>query len=298
MTEDFRYQSLGAAPARIKGHWLAGSLLAFVHRPLEFYTECARLYGDIAIGRLGTVPICVVSHPRNVAHVLVEDAASYEQTRLLRVLLKPLLGEGLLIAGKESHARQRPLVERAVDAGIMVAWAEAVVHAAEGFAASWTNGKPLALYPAMLRIVSRILTGIAFGSGSRAIETAGAVERAVDVVTNRIRQFPPVPEIVPTRGNLEVRNALQELEHSLFVAIREKRAIPGLKSRLLSALVTARGEGLSLLTVKLVLAVLTRKFRLSLLPGQEVSPVAAFALRPADRLLVEARPLAGHCNQE
>lgn len=449
MTEDFRRPSLDAAAAKIKGHWLTGSLLAFVHRPLEFYTECARRHGDIAIGRLGTVPICVLSHPCDVEQVLVRDAASYEQSRLLRMLLKPLLGEGLLIAGKESHARQRLLVESAVHAGITAAWAEEVVNAAERFAASWTKGEPRDLYSEMLGIVSQVLTGVVFGRGSHAEETSAAVERAVDLATNRMQQFPPIPDFVPTRGNLKVRRAMREMERALFSAIQEKRAVPGTKQRLLPALVTVRGEGgaqlseneirnqivmiyvavrhniaaaltwticllsqnkesyakvlrevesaagsarpgmeeaerlvycervvkeslrlyppvwqilrhaardtqiaghkirtgtqvlmsqwvlqrdarffdeaekfvperwenprevckcsyfpfgagpracfgegLSFLTVKLVLAVLTRKFRLSLLPGQEIEPVPAFALRPKGRLLVEARTWA------
>jgi cytochrome P450 len=49
------------------------------------------------------------------------------------------------------------------------------------------------------------------------------------------------------------------------------------------------GVRLSFLTVKLVLVVLTRKFRFSLLPGREVQPVAAFALQPDGRVLVDAR---------
>jgi cytochrome P450 len=242
MTEDSRPPSFDVTPAKIEGHWLTGSLLAFVHRPLEFYAECAR-HGDIAIGRLGTIPIWVLSNPRDIEQVLVRDAESYEQTRLLRVLLKPLLGEGLLIAGKKSHARQRPLVEKAVHAGITAAWVEEVVDAAERFAASWAKGEPRDLYPEMLRVASGVLAGVVFGAGPHAAEASAAVDRAVDLATNRMQQFPPIPEFVPTRGNLEVRKGLREMDRALFAAILEKRAVPGTKSRLLSALVAVRGEG-------------------------------------------------------
>jgi cytochrome P450 len=47
------------------------------------------------------------------------------------------------------------------------------------------------------------------------------------------------------------------------------------------------GERLSFLTIKLMLAVLTRKFRLQLLPNQNVKPLPVFALRPAGRVLMQ-----------
>jgi cytochrome P450 len=53
------------------------------------------------------------------------------------------------------------------------------------------------------------------------------------------------------------------------------------------------GESLSFLTVKLVLAVLSRKVRLHLVPGQEVKPLPVFALRPNRRVLMEARAKVG-----
>jgi cytochrome P450 len=47
------------------------------------------------------------------------------------------------------------------------------------------------------------------------------------------------------------------------------------------------GERLSSLTIKLVMAVLTKKFRLHLQPGQDVSPLPVFALRPSGRVLMQ-----------
>jgi cytochrome P450 len=46
------------------------------------------------------------------------------------------------------------------------------------------------------------------------------------------------------------------------------------------------GEHLSFLTVKLMLAVLTKKFRLHLQPGQDVKPLPLFALRPSGPVLM------------
>lgn len=242
IVRDYRERGQDKHSKRIEGNWLAGSLFPYLHEPLRFYEECARRYGDVATGRLGPIRVCVLSNPRDVHQVLVGDAGNFEQSRLLG-RLESVLGKGLLIAEGESHARQRPLVEHAVDAGMAPAWAEATVEAAERLARSWKPGERHEVYPAMLQLVSEVLMRVVFGSGQRAAEAGAAVEHAVDVATERMRRLLPVPEFLPVSDNREYREALEKLNETLAAAIREKRAIPGAKRRLLSALITARGNG-------------------------------------------------------
>jgi len=230
------------AVPRIKGHWLIGSLSAYLNDPLHFYTECSKEYGDIVFGRFLHFPVCVLSNPLQVEELLVQEAQNLEQSRFLLVPLKPLLGEGLLIAGAASHARQRPFVEKAIRTGIAAAWTEEVVSAAERFAASWTTGEPRDLYAEMLRVVSEVLARAAFGASPRAFETSALVNRVVDLVPDRRQQFPPIPEFVPTQGNLQVRKSLREMDRALSAAIHEARAGAVTKNGLLSAMVAVRGD--------------------------------------------------------
>ena len=232
----------GNAAPRIKGHWLTGSLSAYLNDPLDFYTECFKKHGDIAFGRFLHFPVCVLSHPRYVEELLVQGAQNLEQSRFLLAPLKPLLGEGLLIAGAKSHARQRPLVERAIRGGIAAVWAEGIVGAAEKLAASWTNGEPRDLYSEMLRVISEVLAGAAFGEAPNASETSALVNRAVDLVTDRMQQFPPIPGFVPTRANLQVRKSLREMDRALSAAIHEAREGAVTRNGLLSAMVATRGD--------------------------------------------------------
>lgn len=233
---------VGNALPRIKGHWLTGSLSAYLKDPLDFYSECFKKYGDIAFGRFLHFPVCVLSDPRYIEELLVQRAQDLEQSRFLRAPLNSLLHEGLLVAGAVSHARQRPLVEKAVRGGIVPVWAEEVVNAADRLAASWTNGEPRDLYAEMLRVVSEVLARAAFGSSYHATEMSALVNRAVDLVTDRMQQFPPIPDFVPTQGNLQVRKSLREMDRALSAAIHEARAQAATRSGLLSALVSARGE--------------------------------------------------------
>jgi cytochrome P450 len=237
--EDIR--SRNATP-RIKGHWLTGSLSTYLDSPLDFYSECSRKYGGIAFGRFLHFPICVLSDPRYVEELLVHRAQNLEQSRFLSAPLKPLLREGLLIAGAASHVRQRPLVEKAVREGIAAVWVGEVTGATERFAASWTKGEPRDFYEEMLRVISEVLAGAAFGAAPHAAETSALVNRAVDLATDRVQQFPPIPDFVPTHGNRKVRKALREMDRVLSAAIHEARAESGTKYGFLSALVEVRGE--------------------------------------------------------
>jgi cytochrome P450 len=217
-------------------------LSAYLNDPLDFYAECSKKYGDIAFGRFLHYPICVLSNPLYVEELLVREAQNLEQSRFLLAPLKSLLGEGLLIAGAESHARQRPLVEKAVRGAIVAAWADEVVGATERFAAAWTNAEPRDLYAEMLRVISEVLERAAFGEAPNASETSALVNRAVDLVTDRMQQFPPIPDFVPTQGNLQVRKALREMDRALSAAIHEARAGAVTENGLLSAMVAARGD--------------------------------------------------------
>jgi cytochrome P450 len=232
----------GNAVPRIKGHWLTGSLSAYLKAPLDFYAECSKKCGDIVFGRFLHFPVCVLSNPLYVEELLVQRAQDLEQSRFLCAPLNSLLHEGLLVAGAESHARQRLLVEKAVRGGIIPVWAEEVVNAADRLAASWKNGEQRDLYAEMLRVISEVLTEAAFGTAPYATETSALVNRAVDLATDRMQGFPPIPDFVPTPANLQVRKALREMDRALSEAIREARAGAVTKNGLLSALVAARGE--------------------------------------------------------
>jgi cytochrome P450 len=241
MNERAADPSRNVAP-RIKGNWLTGSLSAYLNAPLDFYSECSKQYGDIVFGRFLHFPICVLGDPRYVEELLVQRTQNLEQSRFLRGPLKLLLGEGLLIAGAESHARQRPFVEKAVRGGIATGWAEEVVGAAERFAASWANGEPRDLYAEMLRVISEVLARAAFGASPHAAETSALVNRTVDLVTDRMQQFPPIPNFVPTRANLVIRKSLREMDRALSAAIHESCAGAATRNGLLSAVVAARDE--------------------------------------------------------
>ena len=226
------------AARRVPGNWLTGSLFEFLRTPLSFY-ERAAACGDVVFGRLAHIPICVVSHPRHVEQILIGETEVFEQSFIIRKSLQFLLGDGLLIARKESSARQRPLVIRALHSGFEKLWAEAVVEESGNFADSWPAGEARDFYAAMLGMVADLLTRVAFGEGRE----ARSLGREVEAGMRRAEDFPPLPEFIPTPRNLGQRRAIRWMNQALAEATRAERVNPQGQGTLLSALVAVRGEG-------------------------------------------------------
>lgn len=89
------------------------SLVPFLYQswrdPLLIWSERhftePQLFGQ---GRFGAV--MVVSNPAGVRHVLTDNAANYEKGRLQRIVLGPLLAEGLLLAEGTDWRRARRIL--------------------------------------------------------------------------------------------------------------------------------------------------------------------------------------------
>ncbi|HYO90260.1 MAG TPA: cytochrome P450, partial [Pyrinomonadaceae bacterium] len=87
-------------------------LLAFSRDPLEFLTNVARRYGDVARFTNGRQDYVILNHPDYIRDVLVTHNADFMKGRGLQ-RAKRLLGEGLLTSEPPLHRRQRRLAQPA-----------------------------------------------------------------------------------------------------------------------------------------------------------------------------------------
>src|SRR5579864_717220 len=82
-------------PPGPKGNYFLGSMPEMARGWLEFYTRCARDYGDIVYFRLAHVPVYLLVHPRDIEYLLVKNSANFTKSADYRAL-KRILGNGLL----------------------------------------------------------------------------------------------------------------------------------------------------------------------------------------------------------
>lgn len=108
----------------------------------------------------------VCLHRPDLLHdVLVEQPASFEHARTTRLLLQPLLGEGLFISEGELWRRQRRLMAPLFTPSQVAGYAPAMHAAATRVADELTAGEPLEFDPAlaMTRIAMAVAGATLFG---------------------------------------------------------------------------------------------------------------------------------------
>jgi cytochrome P450 len=93
----------------LKGRPLLGSMLDFRNRRLHLMRALAAR-GDLARFWMGPIPVHMVSSAELAHQVLVTDQDKLIKSRGLRVIGRPLLGNGLLTSEHEFHKRQRRLM--------------------------------------------------------------------------------------------------------------------------------------------------------------------------------------------
>src|SRR5215470_13210223 len=123
-----RKSGLGLPPGP-KGHLLLGNMLEISGDWLATYSRFAKEYGDLVYLRMAHVPICLITHPREIERVLITDFANFAKSADYRALAA-VLGQGLLTSEGEFWRRQRGLIQPAFRRENILAYAPIMTGAA------------------------------------------------------------------------------------------------------------------------------------------------------------------------
>src|SRR5215212_199662 len=99
--------SLRTPPPGPRGHWLLGSMPAFLDDSLGYLRQIAQDYGDVARYRVAHMIWYQVNHPDGIARILQENNRNYSKGSLTLGILRPLAGNGLFLSEGEFWLRQR-----------------------------------------------------------------------------------------------------------------------------------------------------------------------------------------------
>lgn len=241
-----------AAPPRFRGQ------LPFFHYvrtvrentiaslPAEAFEE------DILERRMLGQRIFSVCEPEALKHVLLDNAESYEKGPLLRQLLEPGLGRGLLTSEGAQWRRQRRLMAPVFQHKMLRRFAPQIVEAAQTMADRWRGRaaqEALDVNGEMMRLALVIIARLMFSADYE--ERAGDVERSVSqyqrLIRPRLMDLVGLPDWVPRFNRWRARRALAELDALVRPLLQRERS--GEAEDLLSLLVAARdeetGQGLS-----------------------------------------------------
>jgi cytochrome P450 len=224
-----------------RGRWLMGNLHQFSRDQLGFYVDCAR-YGDVVPVRLGPRRALLFYHPDAIEDVLVTRNRDFVKSPGVR-LLRPLLGEGLLLSEHDFWLRQRRLVQPAFHRQRVAAYGEVMTAYAERRLAEWKDGEVRDVHQEMMALTQAIVAKTLFDAevSDEAHEVGTATHVLMQDFGARLGSLLQLlPSWLPTPGNRKASRAIQRLDQVVYRIIAARRRSGEDRGDLLSILLHAQ----------------------------------------------------------
>jgi cytochrome P450 len=190
---------------------------------LDFLLATARQYGPISSFRVLNKRICVVDDPTIVEDILVRRQHCFARGSA-RVLLRELLGNGLVTSEEPLHRQRRRMMQPAFHRAQIASYAEAMKHEARRAGDAWSMCARIDLSDEMRRLTLGVVGSALFGADMH--QSAGAVAAVVARVVKKStwlvllsvllepvfaayrRGFPHAPRLVFGNERLELERIL------------------------------------------------------------------------------------------
>jgi cytochrome P450 len=221
--------------------FFSGSGAHFRRDQLGFYDACAREYGDVVETRMGPFRILLIYHPDAIEELLVTLNRDFIKSPGVR-LLRPLLGEGLLLSEGETWLRQRRLMQPAFHRQRVAGYGDVMSAFAERHVARWTVGETVDVHAEMMALTQAIVAKTLFDAdvSGDALDATQAAKVLAEDFGARLRSFRLLPFWFPTPRNLRSRRAIRRLDRIVEHIIAERLAGQADRGDLLSMLVQAQ----------------------------------------------------------
>jgi len=224
-----------------KGRFFFGSAADFQRDQLGFYVSCAREYGDVVETRMGPYRVLLIYHPDAIEEVLVTRSRDFVKSPGIR-LLRPLIGDGLVLAEGESWLRQRRLLQPAFHRQRVAGYGDVMTAFTERHVAGWKAGGVIDVHAEMMALTQAIVAKTLFDAdvSGDAHEAGQAAEVLMQDFGARLQSFRVLPYWLPTPRNLRSRRAVRRLDGLVHRIIAARRSSPEDRGDLLSMLVHAQ----------------------------------------------------------
>ena len=210
---------------------LFGNRIAMIER---MGRETPRI-GRTQLGRIGVV---LVNTPDLVSEVLIEKVADYQKGPVLRVITRPLLGDGLLTSEGDFHRERRKLVAPAFAHQRVSRYAAVMTERTEAIGAEWREGQQLDMAQEMMRLTLDIVGRTLFDV--ELLGKADSLGRDITAAQHSAELQMRIPFKLPFQWKAEA--ALKRLNETIYGLIRERRASGEDKGDLLSMLLMSTNE--------------------------------------------------------
>jgi cytochrome P450 len=218
-----------------------GSGAHFRRDQLGFYEVCAREYGDFVQTRMGPFRVLLIYHPDAIEELLVTRNRDFIKSPGVR-LLRPLLGDGLLLSEGATWLRQRRLMQPAFHRQRVAGYGDVMSAFAERHVTGWKAGETIDVHAEMMALTQAIVGKTLFDAdvSGDAQDAPQAAKVLAEDFGIRLRSFRLLPYWFPMPRNLRSRRAVGRLDRVVHRIIAERLASHEDRGDLLSMLVQAQ----------------------------------------------------------
>jgi cytochrome P450 len=242
--------ALSSLPALPSGH-LLGHISAMRRDMLGLQLRTLRECGDIAKLRTAASQVVMVSSPAYAHEVLTERHEDWEKSQLLTVLIRPIVGDGILSSQGSRHKRRRSIVVPAFQANRIARYHDAIVRETDRALDRLKPGTRVDFGAEMMQLTLEIVGATLFNTKvSGDVAAVGqAVTAGSEAVIDILRSPLALPPTRFTAAGRKLLRAGSDLDNVVYRILRERRASGEDPGDVLSMLLAARdadtGEGLS-----------------------------------------------------
>ncbi|MGH9774643.1 MAG: cytochrome P450 [Candidatus Acidiferrales bacterium] len=228
-------------PPGPKRRFPLGSLMDLSRDALEFYSRCAREFGDVVLFRIAYLPVCLLVNPRDIEYVLVTNPGNFTKSADYRALAR-VLGHGLLTSEGDFWRKQRGLIQPAFRHENILSYVPVMTGAAGRMLDSWRDKEEHNIHEDLMRVTLEIVAQCLYGA-----QVSGAAERvgeAMEVVTGEFMNAASlallIPFDLPEAFTWRIARAVRELNGIIQGIIAERRSSPESRNDLLDMLLRMR----------------------------------------------------------
>ena len=223
---------------------MLGLALELRNDPLGTLQRLAREYGDVVTMPVMRMRRVLLNRPEYIQQLLVLDHAKLRKSALTKMVVGPLLGQGLLISEGDFWRRQRRLMQPAFHRARTNEYAPVMVECALQQAQPWHSGETRNVAEEMMKLTLEVAVRTLFGT-SLASDSEG-IGRAMTFLMRhflrRARTPWRVPETWPTPGNRRAKRELEYMDSMVYRIISERKKETQPRNDLLTLLMASMHE--------------------------------------------------------
>jgi cytochrome P450 len=225
------------------GKMITGHTKEFQKDPLGFLKKVSS-YGEVVKIRFRPFQnVYLISDPEMIQQVLVTKQKHFVKSKDFHAL-KTVIGEGLLTSEKETHMRQRRLIQPAFKRSHITNYGQDMIAITTDHLSKWEDGDERSITQDMmditLGIISKTMFSMDFKEGYSIL--GEPIETAMRMSVKRMRALLNLPLWIPTKTNLEYKEAIDKLNVVLYTIIEKRRQSNERHKDMLGILMDARDD--------------------------------------------------------